>query len=101
MNKVGHQKNMNNKNSNQDIRILNRVERVWLASGLIGMIITNPREAVEKKCIELNQQGYQAHQIMPHGNFNILALLGQLALLVVTLGLFTFTPGYMILFKKA
>lgn len=80
---------------------LNRVERVWLSSGLIGMIVTNPREAIENKCIELNKEGYQAHQIMPHNNFNILALLGQLLLLAITFGLFTFTPGYMILFKKA
>ena len=82
------------------IKTLNRVERVWLASGIIGMFVTNPRTAIENKCIELNQEGYQAHQILPHNNFNILALLGQILLLVITLGLFTFTPGYMILFKK-
>ena len=94
-----HNKQFANQSVNRVNRV-NRVERVWLASGIIGLMTTNPSVALEKKCSELNAEGYTAHQILPHSNFNILMLLAQMLLLFCTAGLWTFTPGYLILFKK-
>jgi hypothetical protein len=79
---------------------INRVERVSLSGGIIGALATNPRSAIEKKCNELNVQGWNCHQIMPHSTRNFLVMILQSIILVLTLFLWTFGAGYVLLFEK-
>jgi len=79
---------------------INRVERVSLSGGIIGALATNPRSAIEKKCNELNAQGWNCHQIMPHSTRNFLVIVLQNIILVLTLFLWTFGAGYILLFEK-
>ncbi|MCL2196462.1 MAG: hypothetical protein FWB77_02480 [Treponema sp.] len=79
---------------------INRVERVALSGGIIGALATNPRNAIEEKCKELNAQGWNCHQIIPHSTRNFLIIVFQNLILVLTLFLWTFGAGYILLFEK-
>lgn len=81
-------------------RKVNRVERISLSGGLIGSMATNPRSAIEKKCQELNVDGWKCHQIIPHSTRNVAVSLLQGVVLVCTLFLWTFGDGYILLFEK-
>jgi hypothetical protein len=79
---------------------INRVERVSLSGGIIGALATNPRSAIERKCNELNAEGWNCRQIMPHSTRNLFVLILQNIILVCTLFLWTFGAGYILLFEK-
>jgi ribosomal protein L40E len=79
---------------------INRVERVALFGGIIGSLATNPRNAIETKCKELNAQVWNCHQISPHSTRNIFVMIIQTVVLVLTLFLWTFGAGYILLFEK-
>ena len=79
---------------------LNRVERISLSGGIIGSMATNPRNAIQKKCEELNAEGWHCHQIIPHSSNNILVSVLRALVLMVTLFMWTFGDGYLLLFKK-
>ena len=78
----------------------NKVTRVSLMGGLIGMLTTNPRKALEDEIDEQNQNGWTATHIDPHSTTNLFVWVLQLAVLFLTLGLFTWGGGYLILFEK-
>ena len=78
----------------------NKVVRISLAGGIIGMLFTNPRKALDDAIDKENQDGWNAHQIQTHSTSNILIRLLQLAVLVCTLGIWTWGAGYLILFEK-
>jgi len=79
---------------------INRVERVSLSGGIIGALVTNPRSAIERKCNQLNVEGWNCHQILPHSTRNIFVIIIQNILLILTLFLWTFGAGYILLFEK-
>ena len=79
---------------------INRMERVALSGGIIGSMATNPRSTLEKKMKQLNAEGWNCRQIMPHGTRNLLSMLLQTIILICTLGLWTFGSGYLLLFEK-
>lgn len=79
---------------------VNKVVRISLSGGLIGMLATNPRQAIEDAVSRENLSGYHCHQIVPHSSRNILVILLQILVLVMTLGLWTWTGGYLLLFAK-
>jgi hypothetical protein len=79
---------------------INRMERVSLSGGIIGALTTNPRTALENKIKQLNAEGWNCHQILPHTGRNLLVKVFQVILLVVTLFLWTFGDGYLLLFEK-
>ena len=78
----------------------NKVTRISLMGGLIGALITNPRKALEDEIDKGNQGGWSAIHIEPHRTTNSFIWVLQLAVLVLTLGLFTWGGGYLILFDK-
>jgi len=78
----------------------NRIEIVNLQGGLIGLLLTNPQRALQKATDEANRQGWRVHQVMEYGNRN-LAMVGlQLLVLALTLGLWTWGGGYLLLLEK-
>ena len=78
----------------------NKVTRVSLMGGLIGALTTNPRKALGDEIDKQNQEGWCATHIDPHRTTNLFIWVLQLAVLVLTLGLFTWGGGYLILFER-
>lgn len=78
----------------------NKVDRISLAGGLIGLLFTNPRGALDKRVNEANKNGWNLHQILPHTETNLFVRLLAMLVLVLTLGLYTFGAGYILLFEK-
>jgi len=78
----------------------NKVTRISLIGGLIGAIATNPRKALEKEIEDGNQEGWNSIQIIPHRTTNLFIAILQLIVLVLTIGLFTWGGGYLVLFER-
>jgi hypothetical protein len=81
-------------------RKLNKIVRVALPGGWIGAIIINPRKALEQTIQKHNAAGWNCHQIIYHATHNLVIMFLQALLLVVTLGMWTFGAGYLLLFEK-
>ncbi|MBF6649516.1 hypothetical protein [Methylobacter sp. BlB1] len=79
--------------------IKNKVVRLSLAGGLIGLLTTNPRRALDDLIDQENQRGWGAIQIQPHRTTNLFVILLQLLVLLCTLGLWTWGAGYLVLFQ--
>ena len=79
---------------------VNRVERISLSGGIIGSMVTNPRNAIEKKCQALNAEGWNCHQIILHSSNNILVAVLRGVVLLVTAFMWTFGDGYILIFEK-
>ena len=79
---------------------INKVDRISLSGGLIGMLLTNPRKALDEHIYIRNREGWKATYILEHSYNNVAAMLLALIVLVATAGLWTFGPGYLILFEK-
>lgn len=79
---------------------INKIDRIALSGGLIGLLTTNPRRAIEKAIECNNAEGWNCHQILPHTTSNMGAVLLQMVVLLCTFGLWTFGAGYLLLFEK-
>ena len=78
----------------------NMVTRVSLMGGLIGALATNPRKALENEIDKANREGWNAIHIEPHITTNLFVWILQLLVLALTLGLFTWGGGYLVLFER-
>ena len=79
---------------------VNKIVRISLAGGIIGMLTTNPRKALEDAINSNNKDGWNAIYFSEHKTSNYFITLLQLFVLALTLFLWTFGAGYMILFEK-
>ena len=79
---------------------VNKVVRIALSGGLFGMLTTNPRKALEDTIDTHNKDGWNAIYFSEHKTSNLFITLLQLLVLFLTLGIWTFGAGYMILFEK-
>jgi hypothetical protein len=79
--------------------IKNKVMRISLSGGLIGLFTTNPRRALDDVIDQENQRGWNAVQIQPHRTTNLFVAVAQLLVLICTLGIWTWGSGYLILFE--
>ena len=77
----------------------NRVLRISLMGGIIGSLFTNPRKALEEEIDKANQQGWNAIHIQQHHTTNLLIWVLQLVVLILTLGLWTWGGGYLVLLE--
>ncbi len=82
------------------MKITNTVFRVKLSGGIIGALAANPKGKLQKKIIEMNEDGYRVGQVLPDDTGNILVLLLRLILLILTIGLWTIANGYYIIGEK-
>lgn len=78
----------------------NKVVRIALMGGLLGALLTNPRRALDDKIDELNVEGWNCHQIITHSTSNLFVRLLQIAILLLTFGIWTFGAGYILLMEK-
>ena len=79
---------------------VNKIERVALSGGLIGLFTTNPKRAIERVLEANNAEGWTCRQIIPHSTSNFGVVIFQLIVLLCTLGLWTFGAGYLLLMEK-
>lgn len=78
----------------------NKVRQINLMGGIIGLLTTNPRRALDKAIDEENQQGWNAVYFTPHTDTNLLVTILKIVVLVATLGLWTWGAGYLVLFER-
>lgn len=78
----------------------NRIVRIALMGGLLGAILTNPRKALEDEIDTANQQGWNAIHIEPHRTTNLFIWVIQILVLLLTLGLWTWGAGYLVLLER-
>ena len=78
----------------------NKVVRISLSAGLIGLLSTSPRRALETQIEKENKEGWNAIYILPHVETNLFAAILRLMVLCVTLSLWTWGAGYLILFER-
>ena len=78
----------------------NKVVRIALMGGLLGMLLTNPRGALDKALAQANSEGFYCRQIVPHSTTNLFIRILQIVCLMCTLGLWTFGAGYLLLLEK-
>ena len=79
---------------------VNKVVRLSLSGGLIGLLTTNPRRALDNRIDKENQEGWNAVYILPHHDTNLFAALLRILVLFLTLFLWTWGAGYLILFER-
>lgn len=79
---------------------INKVSRISLMGGLIGLLTTNPRKALEDEISKANEEGWNAIHIEVHSTTNLFMWLLQLLVLFLTLGLFTWGGGYLVLLER-
>ena len=79
---------------------INKMVRIALSGGIIGLIFTNPKRALDNMIEKQNQDGWNAIYYTRHNESNIIMILIQWLILICTLGFWTFGAGYLILFEK-
>ena len=79
---------------------INKVVRIALSGGIIGLLATNPRRALDSRIDQENQAGWNAVYFVPHKETNLLVSLLSLVVLVCTLFMWTWGAGYLILFER-
>ena len=79
---------------------MNKVVRIALSGGIIGLLTTNPRRALDKRIDDENQQGWNAVYFIPHKETNVLVAILRIVVLVFTLFMWTWGAGYLILFER-
>lgn len=79
---------------------VNKIVRISLAGGIIGSTFTNPRKALEEHIRKENLQGWRAVHFDHHRDNNALMSLLRLLTLIFTGGLWTWSPGYLVLFER-
>lgn len=78
----------------------NKVMRITLSGGLIGLLGTNPRRTLDNAVDKANQDGWRVVQVIPYSDRNLLMLFLSVLVLVVTIGLYTFGAGYLIVLER-
>ena len=78
----------------------NKIVRIALSGGIIGALFTNPRRTLENRIHKENQEGWNAIYFLPHSETNQFIWLVRMLVLLLTLFLWTFGAGYLILFEK-
>ena len=79
----------------------NKVVQINLMGGLIGLMATNPRRALDQRIADENHNGWNAVYFTAHGDTNLLVNVAKIVVLFLTLGLWTWGAGYMVLFEQA
>lgn len=78
---------------------INKVVRVNFAGGLLGLIFGSSRGKVESVVQKHNADGWNVAEVITD-NPNLALIMVRLLLLVVTLGLWTISSGYLFIMEK-
>lgn len=78
---------------------INNVVRVSFAGGLLGLIFGSSRGKIQSVVQSQNSEGWNYVEAIPDQPNLVIHLL-RLLLLIVTLGLWTISTGYLFVFEK-
>ncbi|MCY4142958.1 MAG: hypothetical protein OXG08_04610 [Gammaproteobacteria bacterium] len=78
----------------------NKVVHINLMGGLLGLLFTHPQRALRQRIENENKDGWNCTYFIVHQDANLFSLILKLIVLIITIGLFTWGAGYMILFEK-
>ena len=79
---------------------VNKVVRIALSGGIIGLLTTDPRRALDQRIDKENQEGWTATYFISHSETNLLMIVMRLVVLVCTAFMWTWGAGYLILFER-
>lgn len=80
--------------------MINKVVRISLSGGIIGLLTTNPRRALDNRIDRENQEGWHAIYFESHRDTNTLVAILRYVVLLLTFGLWTWGAGYLVLFAR-
>jgi len=78
----------------------NKIVRISLSGGIIGMLTTNPRAALERRIQEENRAGWNTVYFTSHRDTNLFVSALQVLVLFITLLLWTWGAGYLVLMER-
>lgn len=76
----------------------NKVVRIRYSGGLLGLFFGSARGKLEKALEQHNREGWNLAEVVPD-NPNLIIWLVRLVLLIVTLGLWTLSNGYLLILE--
>ena len=50
--------------------VINKIDRISLAGGILGLLFSNPRKALDDRVSEANKAGWRLVQVSPHFSTN-------------------------------
>jgi hypothetical protein len=77
----------------------NSVVRVSFTGGIIGILAGSHRGRLEKAILAKNRDRWNLAEVIPD-NPNLIIWIFRLAILVLTLGLWTLSTGYILVFER-
>ena len=77
----------------------NKVVRISYSGGLLGLLFSSARGKLEKTLEQHNREGWNLAEVVPD-NPNLLIWVVRLVLLIVTLGLWTLSNGYLLILER-
>ncbi|MQX35881.1 hypothetical protein [Roseospira navarrensis] len=78
----------------------NKIVRISLSGGLIGVLTTNPRATLERRIQEENRAGWSAIYFSAHRDTNVFIAMLQIVVLFITFFLWTWGAGYLVLLER-
>jgi hypothetical protein len=78
---------------------INKVVRVSFSGGLIGLVFGSARGKVETVVQKHNAEGWNVAEVIPD-NPNLALIILRLLILLLTLGLWTISSGYLFIMEK-
>jgi len=79
---------------------VNKVVRISLSGGIIGWLTTNPRKALDNRLKKENADGWNAVYFSNHFEANLFVKILSIVVLCLTLFMWTWGAGYLVLFEK-
>ena len=67
---------------------MQRIEIVPTSGGFYGLFFGNDQAALSARIKAINAEGGRVQQILPYSNKNVLVILAQILVLILTLGIF-------------
>lgn len=81
------------------MRRVNKVVRVSFSGGILGLIFGSTRGKLEAVISEHNREGWSVAEVVPD-NPNLAIWLLRFVFLIVTLGLWTLSSGYLLILER-
>lgn len=78
---------------------INMTKRVNFSGGLLGAIFGSPKGKVDNALSAANSEGWNLIEVIPDQR-NIAIFIVRLIILILTLGLWTLSSGYLFIFEK-
>lgn len=80
---------------------MNKVINITLFGGLVGLLAESPHLALRKAINGANSDGWKVVQVVPAASGSFIYAFLQTIVLLLTLLIFTFKPGYYVVLERA